>query len=231
MKKILVLLLFSFVCKAQNETTGFLKSQIKTDFELSYILNKPDNYKSNMPLIIYLHGSGEKGSDLQKIKSHGPLKYLETHKLDCFVLAPQCPDDKYWDSDQLYILIKKIVSENKIDPSRIYLTGLSMGAWGCWNLAYKHPELFAALVPIAGYVDRIPMIEECKIANIPIRMFHGLLDDVVNVDYSIVMYKRLQKCNKNIKLEIFDDAWHDSWTRVYENPEIYKWMLDQKKIL
>ena len=82
-----------------------------------------------MPLIVFLHGSGEKGADLQKIKSHVPLKYLETNKLDCIVLASQCPDNKYWDSDQLYLLIKKIVVENKIDSSRIYLTGLSMGAW------------------------------------------------------------------------------------------------------
>lgn len=229
MKKIILLLLFSAVSVAQTETTGVLNSQITTRFELSYILNKPDNIRDNMPLIVFLHGSGEKGSDLEKIESHGPLKYLKSNKLDCFVLAPQCPDNKYWDSDQLYLLIKKIVVENKIDSSRVYLTGLSMGAWGCWNLAYKHPELFAALVPIAGYVDRIPMVEECKIANIPIRMFHGLLDHVVNVDYSTEMYKKLQKCNKNIKLEIFDDAWHDSWTRVYEKPEIYKWMMDQKK--
>lgn len=231
MKRTLFFFLYTIVCFAQKETTGVFNTKITSQFELSYILNKPENCRDNMPLIVFLHGSGEKGTNLQKIKSHGPLKYLKTNKLDCFVLAPQCPDNKYWDSDQLYLLIKKIVVENKIDSSRIYLTGLSMGAWGCWNLAYKYPDLFAALVPIAGYVDRIPMVEECKIANIPIRMFHGLLDDVVSVDYSINMCKKLKRCHKDIKMEIFDDAWHDSWTRVYENPTIYKWMLDQKKTL
>lgn len=229
MKRIILFFLFTVVCFAQNETTGVFNSQINTQFELSYILNKPNNFKDNMPLIVFLHGSGEKGDDLQKIKAHGPLKYLESNQLDCFVLAPQCPENKYWDSDQLYLLINKIVAENKIDPRRIYLTGLSMGAWGCWNLAYRHPELFAALVPIAGYVDRIPMVEGCKISSIPTRIYHGLLDDVVDVKYSIAIYKKLRTCNKDIELQIFDDAFHDSWTQVYNNPNIYKWMLEQRK--
>ncbi len=79
-----------------------------------------------MPLIIFLHGSGEKGNDLEKIKFHGPLQYLKTNKLEAFVLAPQCPEGKYWDSEELYTLILKIISENKIDTNRIYLTGLSL---------------------------------------------------------------------------------------------------------
>jgi predicted peptidase len=104
-----------------------------------------------------------------------------------------------------------------------------MGAWGAWNLAYSHPEMFAALVPIAGFVDRIPMIENCKLAHIPIRIYHGLLDNVVDVQYSINIYKKLKDCNPDLKLHIFDDAWHDSWTRVYDDSELYSWMLSQQK--
>jgi predicted peptidase len=145
-------------------------------------------------------------------------------------LAPQCPKEVYWESESLYQLIQKVIKENKnIDESRIYLTGLSMGAWGAWNLAFAHPDRFAALVPIAGFVDRVPMIENCKIGEIPIRIFHGLVDDVVDVRYSIDIYKKLKNCAKDIELTIFDDANHDSWTRVYDNPEIYNWMLSQKK--
>lgn len=144
-------------------------------------------------------------------------------------MAPQCPENKYWDSEEIYLLIQKITAENKIDTNRVYLTGLSMGAWGAWNLAYAYPELFAALVPIAGFVDRVPMIERCKLANIPIRIYHGLLDNVVDVQYSITIFKKLKECNKDVKLEIFDDAWHDSWTTVYDNIEIYNWMLKQSK--
>lgn len=223
--------LLSISCFAQGETIGSIKSETTLSFELNYILNIPDNVKPNKSLIVYLHGSGEKGNDLEKIKSHGPLKYLKTNKIDSFILAPQCPKGKHWDSEELYLLINKIITENEIDPNRIYLTGLSMGAWGAWNLAYSHPELFAALVPISGYVDRIPYVEGCKIAAIPTRIYHGLLDNVVDVRYSIEIFKKLKECNKDIKLQIFDDAFHDSWTRVYDNSTIYNWMLAQNRIL
>lgn len=181
-------------------------------------------------MIIFLHGSGEKGEDIELVKVHGPFKYLKTHEIDAYVLAPQCPNEMYWEPESLYQLIQKVIKENKnIDESRIYLTGLSMGAWGAWNLAFAHPDMFAALVPIAGFVDRVPMIENCKIGEIPTRIFHGLVDDVVDVRYSIDIYKKLKGCAKDIELTIFDDANHDSWSRVYDNPEIYEWMLKQKK--
>ena len=163
------------------------------------------------------------------MKAHGPFKYLKIHQLDAYVLAPQCPENEYWNEEVLYRLILKIQKENNIDSNRIYLTGLSMGAWGAWNLAFAHPETFAALVPIAGFADRVPMIENCKIAAIPTRIFHGLLDDVVNVEYSIAMYKKLKTCNRNVALTIFDDANHDSWSRVYDNQDIYDWMFKQIK--
>ncbi len=193
-----------------------------------YLLHKPKS-KEKKPLIIFLHGSGEKGADLEKVKVHGPFKYLKNNDLEAFVLAPQCPQDVYWESESLYQLIQTVIKENNIDTSRIYLTGLSMGAWGAWNLAFAHPDMFAALVPIAGFVDRVPMLENCKIKNIPTRIFHGLLDDVVEVNYSIEIYKKLKKCSVDIELTIFDDANHDSWTRVYDDKAIYEWMLKQKQ--
>lgn len=232
MKKIIkiVLFLIASIGFSQTESKGCIKSEIVTKFELNYILQKPEDCTSVKSLIIFLHGSGEKGNDLEKLKIHGPLKYVKNHTLDAYILAPQCPQDSYWDSEELYFLIQKVIADNKIDKSRVYLTGLSMGAWGSWNLAFAHPELFAALVPIAGFVDRVPMIENCKIKDIPIRIFHGLKDNVVNVHYSIDIYNKLRECNKDIKLEIFDDAFHDSWTRVYDNPDIYEWMFKQQKI-
>ncbi|NHN24160.1 prolyl oligopeptidase family serine peptidase [Flavobacterium jejuense] len=193
-----------------------------------YLLHKPKG-KEKKPLIIFLHGSGEKGTDLEKVKVHGPFKYLKTNELDAFVLVPQCPQDVYWESESLYQLIQSVIKENNIDTSRIYLTGLSMGAWGAWNLAFAHPDMFAALVPIAGFVDRVPMLENCKIKDIPTRIFHGLVDDVVDVNYSIEIYKKLKKCSIDIELTIFDDANHDSWTRVYDDKSIYEWMLQQQQ--
>ena len=190
---------------------------------------KPET-KTPIPLIIFLHGSGERGTDVEKAMVHGPLKYVNNNTLDAFILAPQCPENTYWESESLFQLIQKICKENpNIDTQRIYLTGLSMGAWGVWNLAFAHPEMFAAIVPIAGFVDRVPMVENCKIKHIPTHIYHGLLDDVVDVNYAIEIYKKLKTCSLNIALTIFDDANHDSWTRVYDNAKTYEWMFQQIK--
>lgn len=222
-------LLFSLNSFSQSDVNGKLKTEIVEKHELGYALHIPANTKEKKPLIIFLHGSGEKGNDIEKVKVHGPFKYLKTHELDSYILAPQCPENEYWNEEVLYRLILKIQKENNIDSSRIYLTGLSMGAWGAWNLAFAHPETFAALVPIAGFVDRVPMIEDCKIKDIPTQIFHGLLDDVVSVDYSITIYKKLKSCNANVQLTLFDDAGHDSWSKVYDNQDIYDWMFKQIK--
>jgi predicted peptidase len=224
-----IALLATFFSFAQTDVTGKIKTKSIAKHELSYALHRPENTREKKPLIIFLHGSGERGTDIEKVKVHGPFKFLKSNELESYVLAPQCPENEYWDSEVLYQLILKIQKENNIDSNRIYLTGLSIGGWGAWNLAFAHPEMFAALVPIAGFVDRVPMIENCKIAAIPIRIFHGLVDDVVDVNYSITIYKKLKTCNSNIELTIFDDAGHDSWTRVYENKEIYEWMFQQIK--
>lgn len=228
-KKYLFLLLLFPIFNYSQEIKSNFNIELKNQYSYGYILQKPIDCKSKKPLIIFLHGSGEKGNDLEKIKVHGPLKYNKTTPLDAYILAPQCPENSYWDSESLYLLTQKIIKENNIDPNRIYLTGLSMGGWGAWNLAFAHPEMFAALVPIAGFVDRVPMIENCKIATIPTRIFHGLLDDVVDVNYSITIYKKLKPCSKDIELTIFDDAYHDSWSRVYDDSKIYEWMFKQVK--
>jgi predicted peptidase len=221
---------FSLPSFAQTVQDGSFRTEITSAKQLNYLLHIPDNLKEKKPLIMFLHGSGEKGSDLEKVKLHGPFKYLENNRLDAYVLAPQCPENEYWDEVALFRLLQKIIKENKnIDTGRIYLTGLSMGGWGAWNLAFAYPDMFAALVPVAGFVDRVPMIENCKIKDIPTRIFHGLLDDVVDPDYSVAIYKKLKPCSKDIKLIIFEDANHDSWSRVYGNKDIYEWMLQQNK--
>ena len=223
---LLLFVSFSSWSFSQSISETFTTS-INSSFTYNYILHQPIG-TSKKPLIVFLHGSGERGSDVQKVTTHGPLKFIKNSDLDAFILAPQCPENSYWESESLYQLIQKTLHDNpNIDPNRIYLTGLSMGAWGAWNLAFAHPETFAALVPIAGFVDRIPMIENCKIKHIPTQIFHGLLDDVVTVDYAIAIYKKLKPCSTNLELTIFDDANHDSWSRVYDDKKIYEWMFQQ----
>ncbi|UPQ78361.1 prolyl oligopeptidase family serine peptidase [Flavobacterium azooxidireducens] len=231
MKYITISLVVLFFTQGFSQTgSGSFSTAITKQYNYNYLLHKPKSTTTKKPLLIFLHGSGEKGNDLEKVKSHGPFDYLKSNELDAYVLAPQCPQEAYWESESLHQLIQKVIKENNnIDTNRIYLTGLSMGAWGAWNLAFAHPETFAALVPICGFVDRVPMIENCKIANIPTRIFHGLVDDVVDVNYSITIYKKLKGCSKDLELTIFDDANHDSWTRVYNNAAIYEWMFQQIK--
>jgi predicted peptidase len=215
---------------AQSETTGKIKTVQVTNYELGYALHKPANTKDKKPLIVFISGDGEKGTDIEKVKINGPLKYLKTHQLDAYILAPQCKENENWNIESINELILKIQKENNIDPNRIYVTGLSSGGWAAWNLALSYPDKFAAIVPISGFVDLIELESVCKIAAIPTRIFHGLLDDVVKVDYAITIYKELKKCNApDVQLTIFDDAGHDSWTRVYDNPEIYDWMFKQIK--
>lgn len=224
-----VIFILSQMMFAQQENGVFVANVAKT-VSYQYILQKPLQSNEKDALIIFLHGSGERGADVDKLKVHGPLKYIQTHELNAYILAPQCPENEIWDTEALSQLIQKVISQNNIDVSRIYLTGLSMGGWGTWNLAFAHPEMFAAVVPICGFVDRTPMLNPCQLKNIPVRIFHGLLDDVVDVRESIDIYKKLKNCNSDIELTIFEDAYHDCWNRVYDNPEIYNWLLAQKKI-
>jgi predicted peptidase len=215
--------------QAQTELTGSINAQVIQKQQLGYALHVPKNTKEKKPLIIFLHGDGEKGTDIEKVKIHGPFKYLKTHPIDAYVLAPQCPEHDLWNAEMIYQLVVKIQQEYPIDANRIYLTGLSSGGWATWNLALAHPEMFAAIVPISSFVDLIQMDDICKIKAIPTRIYHGLLDDVVPLDYAASIYKNLKNCNPNISLTIFDNAGHDSWTRVYDSAEIYNWMLAQIK--
>lgn len=225
----LLMLIISLPVFAQKAESGTFKTTYEIKKELGYVLSVPPKSKEKRPLIIFLHGSGERGTNREVLSVHGPLNYIKTHALDAYILAPQCPDNEVWDIETLYRLIQKVVKENAVDDKRIYLTGLSMGGWGAWSLAIAHPGMFAALVPISGFTDAVPMIEDCKLAVIPTRIFHGLMDDVVDVSYATAIYKKLKPCGGDIQLTIFDDANHNSWTRVYDDPAIYEWMLKQKK--
>ncbi|MCI4441890.1 MAG: dienelactone hydrolase family protein [Lentimicrobium sp.] len=226
-KLIILLLVMPLISFSQEVSGSFTFNKLNLTY--NYLLHKTEDSKTSKPLIVFLHGSGERGVDVQRVKIHGPLKYIKTNTIDAYILAPQCPENEMWNTEMLYNLINDIVVKYNIDTNQIHLTGLSMGGWGTWNLAFEHPEMFASVVPICGFVDRIPMLDACKLKNVPVKIYHGLLDDVVNVFYSVEIYKKMKACNANVSLTIFDDANHDSWTRVYDNEAIYQWMLKQKK--
>lgn len=228
-KWLFLALLITHFAFSQSDIKGTLSTEVIIKKQIGYALHIPKNTKEKKPLLIFIPGDGEKGTDIENVKIHGPFKYLKTHELDAYILAPQCLENENWDIESIHQLILKIQKENNIDTTRIYLTGLSSGGWATWNLAITFPELFAAIVPISGFVDLIQMDYICKIKTIPTQIFHGLLDDVVTVDYAISAYKVLKSCDANVKLTIFDDSNHDCWTRVYDHQEIYNWMFQQIK--
>jgi len=136
---------------AVSQTAQVLDRDLKV--RLNYLLYLPKNYDSKpaWPLVLFLHGAGERGDDLDLVKKHGPPKLVEAGKEFPFVLvSPQCPADHWWQPQELTALLDEIVEKQKIDKDRIYVTGLSMGGFGTWSLAAYSPKRFAAIVPVCG---------------------------------------------------------------------------------
>ncbi|MCD6544785.1 MAG: prolyl oligopeptidase family serine peptidase [Flavobacteriaceae bacterium] len=231
--KIIFFLLPLFIFAQKKEKS--LSKKITKEISVEYVLQFPDDYKKSKhdwPLIVFLHGSGERGDDLSKISIHGPLKYVENgNKLDAVVLAPQCPEKQVWDRDVLTTLIKEVVLKYRINFTRVYLTGLSMGGYGTWELALKQPEMFAAVAPICGRINYTFLENAKNLKDMPIWVFHGAKDEVVPVINSERMVKALKNTGANPKFTIFPEAGHDSWSKPYSNPDFYTWLLSQEQKL
>ncbi len=212
-----------------QEIKAELKKEIKKEQKISYILDYPENAKGKVPLMVFLHGSGERGDNLEMVKAHSPFTYKNLFPEPVAILAPQCPKDVWWDTEAVYYLIKEIQQKYQIDDSRIMLTGLSMGGWGTLKLAMEHPELFSAVVAVCAPVDRLMKVRVSQYKDLPMKLFHGGNDDIVSPMNSIEIYQEIKKVNKNVELTIFPDDNHNSWDSTYSNPKLYEWMLAQKK--
>ena len=196
---------------------------------MKYLLYLPKDYDQKMswPLILFLHGAGERGDDLDLVKKHGPPKLIEAGKEFPFiVVSPQCPGDKWWEPFELTVLLDDIVEKYRVDKDRIYVTGLSMGGFGTWVLAAYSPERFAALVPICGESD--PRLAK-RFAHVPVWVFHGAKDPVVPLERSERMVEALKKNGGNVKFTVYPWAGHDSWTEAYDDEQLYEWLLQQKR--
>lgn len=205
------------------------EKEIKVKVKLRYLLYLPPDYGTKdqaWPLVLFLHGAGESGSDLEKVKIHGPPKLVEGGKDFPFILvSPQCPG-RGWDVAALTALLDEVVNQYKVDRQRVYLTGLSMGGFGTWALAAAHPERFAAIIPICGGGSPA---RAARLKDLPIWAFHGAKDPVVPLEQSQVMVDAVNAAGGKVKFTIYPDAAHDSWTATYANPEIYQWLLQHKR--
>jgi predicted peptidase len=208
--------------------------------ELPYLLHLPRGYSPHAgkpwPLLLFLHGAGERGTNVQRAGIHGPMSLVRRGtNLPFVIVAPLCPAGERWQNDSLSLLLDHVTKKYHVDRKRVYLTGLSMGGYGTWSLGVTQPERFAAIAPICGGGTRIDLIlggrdKAAALKSLPIWAFHGAKDKVVPLDESERMVAALKNIGvKDIKLTVYPDADHDSWTETYKNPEFYEWLLKQKR--
>ena len=216
---------------AGSQSPVTFEKQIVKTLAVKYLLYLPDDYGKDAPkkwpLLIFLHGSGESGDDLQKVKAHGPPKLIAAGKsLPFVVVSPQSPGGG-WNTETLNAMLDDILKKNAIDEDRVYLTGLSMGGFGTWAWAQENPERFAAIAPICGgglaWRAR-------RLQNVPTWAFHGVKDPTVPVRASEEMVDAMKKANAlEVKLTEYPEAGHDSWTVTYDNPELFAWLLQHSR--
>ena len=202
---------------------------VKKDMGCNYLLYLPREYDglNRVPLVLFLHGAGERGNDLSLVKTHGlPRLIAEGKNFPFIVVAPQCPTEEWWSVDTLNALLDHITTTRSIDEEKIYLTGLSMGGYGTWALADAYPERFAAIAPVCG---PFVWIRPERFKNIPCWCFHGALDTVIPLEDSVRLVQIVRNAGGSARLTIYPDAGHDAWTQAYENPELYRWLLRQRR--
>lgn len=217
-----------------------LRLKKSEELEINYLLFLPKDYEAKSqerwPLILFLHGAGERGTNIWKVATHGPPEKVTSEPDFPFILvSPQCPEGQIWSNDKLLPLLDEITTKYAVDKGRIYLTGLSMGGYGTWNLSLSHPELFAAIAPICGGGEFIsPYLSShdkpTALRSLGIWAFHGAKDPVVPLAETERMVELAKKLGvKDVKVTVYPEAGHDAWTETYKNPELYRWLLEHKR--
>ena len=217
---------------------------------LNYRLMVPKDYSPSgtekYPLVLFLHGAGERGDDNSKQLVHGTKEFAKDEnrqKFPCFVIAPQCPDGKKWsevdwsadthkqpeESISLKLtreLMASLEKEFRIDTKRLYVTGLSMGGYGTWDLVSRTPDVFAAAIPVCGGGDET---QAERLTKLPIWVFHGDKDTAVKPERSRRMVEAIKKAGGSPKYTEYPNVGHDSWSKTYSNPDVIAWLFAQRK--
>ncbi len=201
--------------------------------ELQGLVTVPDNFDpktESLPVILGLHGAGERGTDLNAMRVHGVGKLFSRdpnyHGLRVITLCPQCPRDMVWTHliHPLKTWLTAAMAELNGDPKKLSITGLSMGGYGTWEMLMTYPQLFSCGAPICG--DGTPW-RAWALKDKPLRVFHGIDDPVVPVSGSIEMTEAARRNGANITLTLYDRVGHGSWGPAYEKTDLIEWLVSQ----
>ncbi len=189
----------------------------------------PEGYGASdkkWPLLVFLHGAGETGTNLSAVERHGPPKLAAAGRKFPFILvAPQSPH-LLWNPIEVNAFTEEMVKTLKVDPTRVWITGISMGGNGTWMAASIKPELYAAAVPICGWGDFF-MVR--RMAVMGVWAFHGAKDPTVPVAKTKELIDAIKYSGGKPLLTIDPDAFHDSWTKAYDDPKLWEWLEAQKR--
>ncbi|MBI1389422.1 MAG: phospholipase [bacterium] len=174
------------------------------------------------PLVMYLHGAGERGADIEEFKNHVPIEAMQNRFV---VIAPVCPAGSSWSGPKLKHTLQLLMLRVPIDSSRIYVTGISMGGFGTWRVACACPELIAAIAPLCGGGD--PVLAD-RLTGVPTWAFHGEDDDIVPMIASSRMVRAQRDAGGEVKYTVLPDTGHNLWS-LYQKPDIFDWFLEHRK--
>lgn len=201
---------------------------------LKYILTAPTDFdgSESLPMIVFLHGAGERGNDLEKIKAHGIPKLFSKNEnyegIRAITISPQCPEERTWYDFKWDVisLIDEVADKYNVDKSKISLCGISMGGFGTWEIALQIPEKLFKIAPICGGGMSW---RAWYLRNTPIRVYHGGLDNIVPLCMSEVMVNAIREQGGNVEFTIYEDLYHDCWTRAFEQTDLIAWLAGLEK--
>ncbi len=210
--------------------------RFETPVTLDYLLYVPADHDAAgdpVPMLLFLHGAGERGADVELLKLHGPPKLIASgQEFPAIVISPQVPEGDWWTyrTNDLLALLDDIIGRYNVDEDRVYVTGLSMGGYGTWALLQAAPERFAAAIPICGGGNDMLAGYTRGLRELPIWVFHGDADTVVPVQESIDMVEAIRaRGGERIELTTYPGVDHDSWTQTYDNAAVWEWLWSQRR--
>jgi poly(3-hydroxybutyrate) depolymerase len=216
---------------SQGQHKQKFSGTVQRPFDGRFLLYLPKGYSQHpaakYPLLIFLHGSGESGIDIDLVKKHGPPQFLDDRPDFPFIVAsPQAPyPPRGFDPEELTVLLNQLLQRLPIDPDRVYLTGFSMGGYGTYRWASAHPETFAAIAPVAGAARPE---EACNLRSVPIWAFHGAKDESVKLENDQAAVDAIKACGGDIKFTVYPDGGHSS-DAAYADPQLYQWFLEHRR--